>query len=307
MMEIEKLRFLTKSEVCQIAQIYGTPVFVYSRKEIEEKCDQALAFPNEFGVTVRYALKANPNSTILRIMRKKGIHIDASSEYEVERAILAGFKPEEIMLTSQEPAKNLKSIVERGVFFNACSLHQMEEFGKLFPGKELSIRINPGFGSGGTTKTNVGGSNSSFGIWHEYIQDVKIIITKYKLRLTKIHTHIGSGSDPEAWKGVASYTLRYAAMFPECTTVNLGGGFKVGRMRDEKSTDFQVIGIPVKEQFAEFARTHARKLKLEIEPGTFMMANAGCLITRVEDIVDTGKEGFEFVKLNSGMDTNTRP
>ncbi len=61
------------------------------------------------------------------------------------------------MLTSQELAKGLKELVEKGVVFNACSLRQLETFGNLFPGKEVSVRFNPGLGSGQTKKTDVGG------------------------------------------------------------------------------------------------------------------------------------------------------
>lgn len=306
-MEIEQLKFLNPEQVKEIVREYGSPVFVYSEKEIEARCDAALAFPNAYGVTPRYAMKANPNKTILQIMKKKGVHIDASSEYEAERAILAGFKPEEIMLTSQEPAKNLESLYKRGVQYNACSLFQLERFGKIFPGREVSIRINPGLGSGATKKTDVGGTTSSFGIWHEQMSEVMRIRKEYNLKITKVHTHIGSGSDPEVWKAVSLYTLEYAEMFPECVTVNLGGGFKVGRMADEKTTDFQLIGAPVKELFIQFFNKHGRKLHLEIEPGTSMMANCGAIISTVTDIVNTGKNGFEYIKLNSGMDSNTRP
>ncbi len=306
-MEIERLKFLTEEETRSIAKEFGTPVFVYSQKEIESRCDIALAFPNEYGLTVRYAMKANPNNAILKIMKKKGIHIDASSGFEVERALLAGFKPSEIMLTSQELPSNLKEIVERGTMFNACSLHQLESFGKLFPNQEVSVRINPGLGSGATQKTDVGGTASAFGIWHEYIEDVKKIKEKYGLKITKVHTHIGSGSDPEVWKAVSKYTLLYAEIFTEATTVNLGGGFKVGRMLEEKTTDLQKIGQPVKELFIEFNQKHGRKLKLEIEPGTHMIALCGSIITKVMDKVDTGKNGFEFIKLDTGMDSNTRP
>lgn len=152
MQPIEKLKFLTKLQVRSIAQQFGTPIFVYSREGIEKSCDAALAFPNGYGLTVRYAMKANSNRTILEIIKRKGIQIDASSEYEVLRAIHYGFKPEEIMLTSQELAKNLKEFVEKGVVFNACSLRQLEAFGNLFPGKEVSVRFNPGLGSGQTKK-----------------------------------------------------------------------------------------------------------------------------------------------------------
>ncbi|MEM7184545.1 MAG: diaminopimelate decarboxylase [Spirochaetota bacterium] len=304
---MDQLKFLSPDQVREIATEFSTPVFVYSQSEIEKSCDKALAFPNEYGLKVRYAMKANPNAAILKIMQQKGIGIDASSEFEVERALKVGFAPQDIMLTSQQLAKNLQSIVEKGVFFNACSLHQLQSFGELFPGKELSIRINPGLGSGATQKTDVGGVTSSFGIWHEHMDKVKEIVAKYQLRVTKIHTHIGSGSDPEVWKAVSKYSLEYAALFSECHTVNLGGGYKVGRMPGEKSTDPGVIGSPVKEKFIEFFQKFQRKLTLEIEPGTFFVANAGSIIASVDDKVDTGSKGFEFIKLDAGMDTNTRP
>lgn len=308
-MEIETLRFLTKEQVLELEKKFGTPIFVYSQEEIEKRADIALAFPNAFGITVRYAMKANPNSTILKILRKKGIKIDASSYFEVKRAISSGFKPEDILLTSQElpPEDQLKEVILNGTDFNACSLNQLEFYGKLFPGKTVSLRFNPGLGSGGTTKTNVGGNTSSFGIWFEYIEDVKKILKKYDLKVKRVHSHIGSGSDPEVWKAVARYTLEYAEIFPEAVIVNLGGGYKVGRMQDEKSTDFQIIGAPVKQQFLDFYEKHGRKLHFEIEPGTSLVANTGVILSTIMDKVSTGEKGYTFLKLNSGMDTNTRP
>ncbi len=308
-MNKEQLKFLNSNQVREIARKFQTPVFVYSEIEIENRCKIAKNFPNAFGITVRYAMKANPNAKILKIMQKNGIHIDASSIYEVERALLVGFSANQILLTSQQPPspEKLKEIVEKGVQFNACSLYQLELFGKIFPNQEISIRINPGLGSGHTKKTDVGGTNSSFGIWHEYIDKVKELLTKYNLSVIRIHTHIGSGSDPEVWKAVAKYTLEYAEIFPTVQIVNLGGGYKVGRMSDEKTTDFQVIGEPVKKLFQEFAEKHNRKLHLEIEPGTHMIANCGSLISEIVDIVDTGEKGYTFLKLDTGMDANTRP
>jgi diaminopimelate decarboxylase len=304
---MERLRFLKPRQVKDLAQLFGTPCFVYSRSELELRADEALQFPNSFGLTVRYAMKANSNSTILKILKKKGIHIDASSEHEVERALHSGFKPEEIMLSSQELAKNLKTMVDKGVIFNACSLRQLESYGRLFQGTNVSVRFNPGMGSGGTKKTNVGGPTSSFGIWHEYLDKVNQLLHKYKLNLIRVHTHIGSGSDPEIWKDVAKYTFNIVEQYKSCEIVDLGGGFKVARMSDEKATDLQVIGQPIQQLFIDFYEKTGRKLKLEIEPGTFFMANTGCIIASVDDLVDTGKDGYNFCKLDTGMDTNTRP
>ena len=308
-MEIEKLRFLNHEQVRKLANDYGTPLYVYSQKEVESAADRALAFPNAYGLNVRYAMKANPNSTILKILKNRGIQIDASSYYEARRALQFGFSAKEILLTSQEfpPENSLVELIELGVEFNACSLYQLESYGKIFPGSFVSIRFNPGLGSGGTKKTDVGGNTSSFGIWFEYIENVISIVNKYSLKVNRVHTHIGSGSDPEVWKAVASHTLEYAEIFKEAMIVNLGGGYKVGRMMDEKSTDFQKIGEPVREQFIEFFNKSGRKLKLEIEPGTSLLANTGSIISRIMDRVNTGKKGYTFLKLDTGMDSNTRP
>ena len=74
------------------------------------------------------------------------------------------------------------------MLFNACSLHQLEAFGRLAPGREVSVRMNPGLGSGSTNRTNTGGPASSFGIWHEYLDEVKAIAERYDLRITRLHT-----------------------------------------------------------------------------------------------------------------------
>jgi len=92
------------------------------------------------------------------------------------------------------------------------------------------------------------------------------------------------------------------------SVLNLGGGYKVGRMAGEPSTDLAVVGVPVKAAFEEFAERTSRKLALEVEPGTFLVANAGSLVSRVQDLVTTGgTEGHTFLKLDSGMTEVLRP
>jgi len=304
---MEKLKFLTKEKAKEIVGKYGTPVFVYDQKTLEEQAQKVLNFPNAYGLTVRYAMKANPLKGILSVFDNLGIHIDASSENEAYRAMMVGIPAENIMLTSQELPKRIKDVIDRGVYFNACSLNQLEEFGKAFPGRELSIRINPGLGSGGVNRTNVGGPSASFGIWHEQVDEVFNLVEKYALHVKKIHTHIGSGSDPEVWEKVASMSLKYVEMFKEVETLNLGGGFKVARMENEESINLENVGQNIKKTFEDFYNKTQRKIHLEIEPGTFLMANSGSLISTIKDIVSTGEGGFEFLKLDTGMDSILRP
>lgn len=304
---MEKLRFLTPSLIHHIRAQYETPLFVYSERILREQAEKVLTFPHAFWFTPRYAMKANSNKNILRLFSSLGIKIDASSGYEVERALSAGIAPTDIQLTGQEIPKNLEDIVHSGVEFNTTSLHQLEVYGSCFPQTEVSIRVNPWLGSGGTSRTNVGGPASSFGIWHAYLEEAKSIAEKYGLTITKIHSHIGSGSDPEVWKRVASMVLAIGEKIPSVQRISLGGGYKVGRMEYEKTADLSEIWEHVRVLFQDFASKTGRNLDLEIEPGTFLVANAWSLITEVIDVVDTGSEWYRFIKINTGMTEVTRP
>jgi len=248
-----------------------------------------------------------------------GIHIDASSGYEVRRAIAAGVPPTSISLSTQELPEDFSELVDLGVKLNACSISQLERFGRHYAnkGQPVGIRINPGVGSGGfsasTTsfsKTNVGGPSSSFGIWHTLVDDgtVSDVVSKYGLIVERIHTHIGSGSDPSIWQQVAVWTLKYCQVFDQVKACNLGGGYKVGRNPGEKTTDLQEIGRPVMEAFQSFAAETGRQLQLEIEPGTYLVAMSGALVSTVKDkVVTTGDSGHVFLKLDAGMTDVLRP
>ncbi len=304
---MENLSFLTLQRAEEISEKYGTPCYVYDEASLEAQAKKALAFPNAYGLTVRYAMKAASNASILRLFQKLGIEIDASSSYEAIRAMRAGIPAKNISLSSQQLPDDLRNLVEEGLWFNACSLRQLDEFGKIFPGRKVGVRINPGLGSGGTNRTNVGGPASSFGIWHEYICGILEIAKKYGLTIAKIHTHIGSGSDPKVWQKVARMSLDTVEKFPDVDTLDMGGGFKVARIPGEAHTDLAEIGIPVMEAIKDFALRTGRKLHFEIEPGTFLVANCAAVLTRVQDICDTGKSGYSFLKLDSGMTDILRP
>src|SRR5581483_80226 len=302
-----QLQFLSRAQAAEVKERFGTPCYVYDRSLLEATARHALAFSAPYGFTLRYAMKANPSLGVLQVFRDLGLHIDASSDFEVERALRAGFAPDQIQLTSQVPSRRLAEFVGKGVRYNACSLHQLEQFGTTVPGGGCSVRINPGLGSGSTKRTNTGGPASSFGIWHTYLDEVKSLAARYEIAITRLHTHIGSGTDPEVWKRVTRMSLDIAGELPQVTTVNLGGGFKVGRMPDEPSTDLQDVGLHVRREIEEFRKRDGRSLRVEIEPGTFLVARAGVIVATCIDVVDTGRDGYLFAKLDTGMPEVTRP
>jgi diaminopimelate decarboxylase len=314
--------FLTPELAKQCVNVAGgTPLYAYSIDKLNDAANACLAFPNAYGLTVRYAMKALPNVAILQFFQSKGIHIDASSGYEIRRAFAAGIDPTHISLSTQELPTDFLEFLQMGVKINACSVSQLERIGQATgsPGTKIGIRINPGVGSGGfsqsTTqfsKTNVGGPSSSFGIWHESMDDGTVtgIVQKYNLLVERIHTHIGSGSDPIIWQQVATKSLSFCSKFDTVHTLNLGGGYKVGRNPGEPTTNIQEIGLPVLEAFTQFEHNdpNKRQLHLEIEPGTYLVAMAGAIITTVQDkVMTTGPSGHKFLKLDAGMTDLLRP
>jgi len=90
-------------------------------------------------------------------------------------------------------------------------------------------------------------------------------------------------------------------------TLSLGGGFKVGRMALEPSADLNAIGNRVSKDWEAFYSTHRRKLHMEIEPGTYLVANAGAIVSTIIDVVDTGAGGYNFIKIDTGMTEVIRP
>ena len=298
---------LTPDQAAEVRERFGTPSYVYLRDGLESAARLALAVPAPFGFTLRYAMKANPSRGVLTLFRELGLHVDASSDHEVERALRAGFAPAAIQLTSQMPSPRLAEHLARGVLYNACSLLQLEAFGRIAPGREISVRMNPGLGSGATNRTNTGGPASSFGIWHEYLGDVKTVAERFDLRITRLHSHVGSGTDPEVWKRCTRMTLDLAAKLPDVQLINLGGGFKVGRMPGEPSVDMADVGAHVRAELLAFHDRDGRALHLEIEPGTYLVANAGVVVATCVDVVDTGRDGYLFAKLDAGMPEVTRP
>lgn len=304
---LELLNFSSESELISISQVNELPVFVYSRKELTKQAEKALAFMAPYGLTVRYAMKANPHKDVLGIFNNLGIYVDASSEYEVLDALSAGIPGDRIALNSQQLPRSFDLLTENSIFFTATSLHQLEEYGKNCPGTNIGVRLNPGDGSGASNRVTTGGKNAGFGIWFEYIQEIKALAQKYNLTITKLHTHIGASSDPEKWQDVAETTLQLAALFYSVTIVSLGGGFKVARMSYEQSADLQIISKRINSLLLEHAELHGQKLHLEIEPGTFLTANTGILLAHVIDIVDTGANGHTFLRISSGMNDILRP
>ncbi len=279
-----------------------TPRYEYRRLVIQKTIDLFLGLSAPFGLIVRYAVKANPHPEIIKMMDKSGIHFDASSSYEASELLDQGVEGNKISLSSQQSPHNLPKLLDKGVLFVATSINQLKLFLNCSDHPdEVGVRINIGIGEGHNKRTSTGGLNSSFGIWHEYIKEINELTASSKVIINRLHIHIGSGSDPKVWGEVMDRSLKIVEKFGNVTSLDIGGGFKVYRYEGEKEANMEEIVSMFSEKLDFFYKRTGRKISLEIEPGTYLIAHAGTLIAKVDDVVDTGENGYTFLRLNTGM------
>ena len=304
----EQLALLTESQVRSIASEFGTPIYVLSLDAVERQLASITNVPTKTNIKVRYAMKANPHPALLARLLEHDIHLDASSEYEAQYALDCAYPASHIILNSQQPARNLSGLLAQGVQYVATSLHQLELYGKCAPNTSVAVRINPGVGKGESMKVTTAGPTAAFGIWHEYIDQALVVANTYGLKITQMNTHIGCGTDPAEWMHVVDINLALIEKLPDVSVINLGGGFKVGRMKYEQSVDMHTVITQLDEKIQDYSNRTGRVFDhIEIEPGTYLSARSTCIISQVVDIVDTGSTGFTFLRINTGMNDILRP
>ncbi len=294
---------------------FGSPLYLYDERTLRSRCRQVLGMPHAFGFHASYAMKANSNRSLLQIIAAEGLGIDASSLNEVRRARWAGVSLDRIMLTSQEipdgnDRRELEQMLIQGLVYNACSLTQLEQVAgyAVRTSTPISVRVSPGVGSGESTTRNTGDKYSCFGIHREDLQAATTLARARGLRIAQVHVHIGSGGDPARWRENIQTMLDIVDQyFPDATTLNLGGGFREARMPDETAANLEELGHHARQQFSGFAERTGRQLDMSVEPGTWLVAQSGYLVTTVVDRKLTGADGFDFVILDAGMESSTRP
>jgi diaminopimelate decarboxylase len=298
----------------KIAEQWGTPVYLHDQEYIEKSCEQLLNMPNAFGLHVRYAMKANSDRTVLRVVTSKGLDLDCSSLDEAARAHNAGIPYSRMMLTTQEVPSGaeraeLEEMIKAGLRYNVCSMQQFQLIAAFAQKNriDLSMRVHPGAAGGGESATRDTGSEySCFGVHLNDVPQVKALADQQGLRFTQVHVHIGSGGDPEKWRQNIDRELGFVRdFFPDATTVSFGGGLKVARMPGEKQADIAALGAYAKQRIEEFKEATGRELTMEIEPGTFVVANSGHIITRIIDKKLTNE--LNFLIVDGGMELLTRP
>jgi diaminopimelate decarboxylase len=290
----------------EIAAEHGTPFYVYDAAVIRQRIAQLRSFD-----VVRYAQKAAPNLSLLRLVRDEGLVVDAVSLGELERAIRAGFRgdtsPAGVVYTADLLTETaLERVLELDVPVNAGSEDMLSQIGRRKPEHRVWIRVNPGFGHGHHRKTNTGGESSKHGIWHENLSDAMKHVDEYRLDLCGLHMHIGSGADMEHLKQVCdSMVKQVRALRRDLRAISAGGGIPIPYRAGEPAVDIDEYFRLWNAARGEIEEIVGHRVELEVEPGRFIVGESGKLVAEVRATKMMGSN--RFVLVDAGFDDLMRP
>ncbi|MEV7457106.1 diaminopimelate decarboxylase [Pseudarthrobacter oxydans] len=293
-------------DLADIANTFGTPVWVYDAQSIRARVDQLRQFD-----VIRFAQKACSNVHILRMMRELGVHVDAVSAGELERAIVAGYtvgngRDEVVFTADLLDRPTLSRVLELGVPVNAGSPQMLEMVGSASQRHPVWIRVNPGFGHGHSRKTNTGGEHSKHGIWYENLSASLDLVDRYNLDLVGLHMHIGSGVDYSHLARVCEAMVnQVTSLGRDIQAISAGGGLSVPYGPDEPEIDIDEYFRLWDAARLKIEDHLGHSVRLEIEPGRFLVANSGSMITEVRAHKDVGAN--HFVLVDAGFNDLMRP
>jgi diaminopimelate decarboxylase len=295
-------------DVLTLAKEFGTPLYVYDAAKIVEQINKLKSAYSAADVKVKYAAKALTNISILKLMRKNGVGVEAVSLGEVYLAQQAGYKPSEITFTpSGVDFNEIEQGVNIGVAINIDNLSTLQKFGEKYMGTyPCGIRLNPNIMAGGNIKISTGHSNSKFGISVLQLSEILELVKKYSIPIAGLHIHTGSDiRETEAFLKTAETLFTTAVYFPDLKFIDFGSGFKVAYQEGDVVTDVKDLGNRLTKAFNEFCAQYGRKLELWLEPGKFLVSESGTLLVQVNVVKPTPT--VTFAGVNSGLNHLIRP
>lgn len=294
--------------VLDIAQQFGTPLYVYDADKIVEKINQLRgAFPT-VNLKIKFACKALTNISILKLMRQNGVEIDVVSPQELQLALHAGYTGSQVTFTpSGVSFDEIEAAVAAGSMINLDNLIVLEKFGQRYGGSApCMIRIKPNVAAGGNVKIMTAHEGSKFGIDIRQREDILRIVKQYGINVVGLHQHTGSDiKEADAFVRAAAVIFEFAESFPNLQIIDLGGGFKVAYKKGDHITNMPELGAHLSKAFLDLSKKLGHELQLWFEPGKFLVSEAGYLLVQANVVKPA--PGRTFVGVNSGLNHLIRP
>ena len=292
----------------EIAETYGSPVYVYDAHKIES---QYKRLTNAFGevsqLKIHYAVKALTNISVLNFVSKLGAALDTVSVQEVQLGLMVGFAAENIIYTPNGVSlSELEKVAALGVQINIDNLDVLEQFGSKYPETPVCIRINPHVMAGGNSNISVGHIDSKFGISIHQMPLLLRIVENTQMNINGIHMHTGSDIlDIEVFLHASEILFEAAKQFKNLTFIDFGSGFKVSYKAHDFETNIEELGEKLSHRFNLFCENYGRPLTLAFEPGKFLVSQSGYFLTKVNGIKQT--TSTVFAQVDSGFNHFIRP
>lgn len=299
---------LTHRQLIEVAHQFGTPVYIYHAEKIAEQYQKLKSAFKGQDTLFFYASKALTNVNILGYMRSLGTNVDCSSINEVKLAMHAGFKPGNILYTSNGiDFEEIAEAKELGVHINIDSLSNLAKFGAKYGNTyPVGIRLRPNIMAGGNIKISTGHDKSKFGIPVDQIDRILKIVTEHALNIKTLHIHTGSEiKDVDVFMQGIDILFQLAHKFKDLKVIDLGGGFKVPYRKGDSETDIELLAQKVAAAFKKYEEKHGRHFQVWFEPGKYLVSQAGYFVTKVNVMKET--DASTFVSVNSGFNHLIRP
>jgi len=299
----------------KLAERFDTPLYVTSETRVREnyrRLHRALT-RNYEKVRIHYAAKANTSLSLLRILENEGAYVDAVSPGEVFLALRVGFPPKRILFTGTSVRDDeLKFLLDSNVTINVDSLSQLNRLLKMATPDTLSARINPEVEAGFHVHVVTAGRDSKFGVWESEAVETYRRAKEAGVRRFGIHMHIGSGIlTVEPFLLAAEKLLRVAKEVHDQTGVdfefvNVGGGLGVPYKPGEEELDLDLFSSRLLSLFRRKIEEYGLGNPFFcVEPGRYIVCDAGILLTRVNTLKSTPFK--KFLGVDAGFNTLVRP
>ena len=281
---------------------HGTPRYVYHLPTVRERA-RALA---GIGAVDRrfYALKANSHPAILTTLAAEGFGFECVSGAELEHlfAVLPNLDPTRVLFTpSFAPRAEYQMAIARDTWVTLDSVYPLQHWPELFSGRQIALRIDPGFGLGHHEKVRTGGREAKFGLPVDALGEFVVAARAARAKITVLHAHVGSGIlDVSHWPQVYAQMVALAEQIGTIATIDVGGGLGVPYAPDAEDFDIAAFGRALAEVKAAWPQ-----YALWIEPGRYLVAEAGVLLTKVTQL--SNKLGLRRIGLDAGMNALLRP
>lgn len=278
------------------------PAFVYDRATLERMATRLTGM--KAVDRVLFAMKANPNPGVLAVFERLGLGFECVSPGELARVfeLFPGIDPGRVLFTPNfAPREEYDAALRRGVRVTLDNLYPLRQWPDLFAGKELFVRLDLGHGRGHHAHVRTAGEHSKFGVPLAEIDELADLARRAGARVVGLHSHSGSGvMSPDAWADTASRLAAAADAFPEVSVLDLGGGLGVPDTHLGEPLDVDGVGASL-----EAVRAAYPRFGIWLEPGRFLVAQAGVLVARVTQV--KGKAEQRYVGIETGMNSLIRP